>query len=63
MKITYLDVDTQEVIDVIDDPSLKIYEVHAEEYAVNLNATVARMIPGEDDIEWTIELIIHSERR
>ncbi len=63
MHLKYIDVDTQEIIDVVTDPSLAIYKVCAEQYAVNMGATVVRMNPGENDDEWTIELKIPMEVR
>jgi len=63
MNITYIDVDTRETIDVIKDPSLMIYRVCAEQYAINLGATVVRITPAENDDEWTIELRIPVEVR
>ena len=63
MNITYIDVDTREIIEVINDPSLIIYRVCAERYAINLGATVVRITPAENDDEWTIELKIPVEVR
>ena len=63
MNLIYIDVDTQETIDVIHEPALLIYEVCAEQYASNLGATVVRITPAENDDEWTIKLKIPSEVR
>ena len=63
MNLKYIDVDTQEIIDIINDPSLIIYEVCAEQYAINLSAAVVRITPAETDDEWTIELKIPFEVR
>ena len=63
MNLKYIDVDTQEVIDVINDPSLAVYRACVEQYAMNLGATVLRMIPAENDNEWTVELKIPIEVR
>jgi hypothetical protein len=63
LNLKYIDVDTQEVIDVINEPSLLIYKVCAEQYAINLGATVVSITPAESDDEWTIKLKIPSEVR
>ncbi len=58
-----MDVDTREIIDEINEPSLLIYKVCAEQYARRLGATVVRMTPAENDDEWTIELKVPIEVR
>ena len=63
LNLKYIDVDTREIIDVINDPSLVIYKVHAELYATSMGATVVRMTPVENNDEWTIELKIPMEVR
>jgi hypothetical protein len=63
LNLKYIDIDTQEIIEVINDPSLMIYRVCAEQYATNLGATVVRITPAENDSEWTIELKIPIEVR
>ena len=45
MNITYLDADSREVIDVIDDPARTICEVGAERFAAPLGATVVKIVP------------------
>jgi hypothetical protein len=63
LNLKYLDVDTREIIDVINDPSLIIYRVGAEQYAMNLGASVVRITPAENDDEWIVELKIPMEVR
>jgi hypothetical protein len=63
LNLKYIDVDTQEIIEVINEPFLLIYRVCAEQYAINLGATVVSITPAESDDEWTIKLKIPSEVR
>lgn len=63
MNLKYIDVDTRETIDEINDPPLVIYKVRAEEFAIILGATIVRITPAENDDEWTIELKIPIEVR
>ena len=58
MNITYLDADTREVIDIIDDPAPVISEVGAERFAARLGATVVKMFPTPYENEWRVELKI-----
>ena len=60
MNITYIDADTREVIDVIDDPAPIIYQISAERFAASLGAAVVRIIPAPDEHEWTVELRVPS---
>ena len=63
MKITYLDADTREVIDVVDDPAPVISEISAERFAASLGATVVKIRPVHNASEWQVELKIPSEVR
>jgi hypothetical protein len=63
MHITYLDADTREVLDIIDDPAPTINEVKAEKITAVLQAMVVRLIPTDDENEWTVELKIPSAVR
>jgi len=62
MKITYLDADTREVIEFVDDPNPAIHELELRQQAVafaaSLGATIVKLIPQFDENEWTIELKI-----
>ena len=66
MKITYLDADTREVIEFVDDPSPAIHELELRQQAVafaaGLNAKIVKLTP-HDKNEWTIELKIPLEVR
>ena len=66
MKITYLDADTREVIEFVDDPNPAIHELELRQQAVafaaSLSATIAKLTP-HDMNEWTIELKIPLEVR
>ena len=63
MNITYLDTDTREVIDIIDDPAPVISEVGAGRFAARLGATVVKIVPTHLANEWRIELRIPSDVR
>jgi hypothetical protein len=63
MKLTYIDADTGEVIDVKDDPAPTICEVSAERFAAPLGATVAEIIATPYEDQWKVELKIPSEVR
>jgi hypothetical protein len=63
MNITYLDADTREVIDVIDDPAPVVSQISAEQFAASLRATIVRILPASDENEWNVELKIPSEVR
>jgi hypothetical protein len=63
MDITYLDADTQEVIDIVDDPAPAICQVGAERFAARLGATVVKIIPTYQENEWKVELRIPSDVR
>jgi hypothetical protein len=63
MNITYLDADSREVIDVIDDPAAAISEISAERFAARLRAAVARILPIPHENEWKVELKIPLEVR
>jgi hypothetical protein len=58
MKLTYLDTDTREVIDVVDDPTMDFYLLKADEFAACLGAKVIRLVPSDRNGEWTAELNI-----
>ena len=58
MNITYIDADTREVIEVVDDPAPVIPEVGAERFAARLGARVVKIVPTPDENEWRIELKI-----
>ena len=58
MNITYLDTDTREVVDVIDDPAPGICQVNAERFAARLGATVVKIVPTPTENAWRIELRI-----
>jgi hypothetical protein len=58
MNITYLDADSREVIEVVDDPASTICQVGAEQFAARLGATVVKIVPTPDENEWRIELKI-----
>jgi len=45
MNVTYLDADTREVIDIVDDPAPAICEIRAERFAAHLGATVVKIRP------------------
>ena len=45
MKLTYLDADTREVIEVIEDPARTICEIGAEWFAARLGAIVVKILP------------------
>ena len=60
MNITYLDADTREVIDIIDDPARTICEIGAERFAAPLGATVVKIVPTPYENEWKAELKIPS---
>src|SRR5215207_6836375 len=63
MNITYLDTDTREVIDILDDPAPTICQVSAERFAARLGATVVKIVPTPYENEWRIELKIPSDVR
>ena len=63
MNITYLDADTREVIDIIDDSASVISEVGAERFAARLGATVVKIVPTPYENEWKVELKIPSDVR
>ena len=63
MNITYLDADTREVIDVIDDPAPTICTVGTERFAARLGATVVKLVPTPYENEWRVELKIPSDVR
>ena len=63
MNITYLDADTREVIDIIDDPAPAVSEVGAERFAARFGAKVAKIVPTPVANEWRIELKIPSDVR
>src|SRR5512143_3541863 len=63
MNITYLDADTREVIDVIDDPAPVISQVGAKRFAAHLGATVVKLVPTPYENEWKVELKIPSDVR
>ena len=63
MNITYLDADTREVIDVIDDPAPTIREIGTERFAARLGATVVKLVPTPYENEWRVELKIPSDVR
>jgi hypothetical protein len=58
MKITYLDTDTREVIDIVDDPTMDFYLLKADEFAARLGAKVIKLTPTDSNDEWTAELNI-----
>jgi hypothetical protein len=63
MNITYLDADSREVIDVIDDPATSICGIGAERFAASLGATVVKILPTSQENEWQVELKIPSQVR
>lgn len=63
MNITYLDADTREVIDMVEDPALAISGIGAEQFAASLRATVVRICPTHHEDEWQVELHIPIEVR
>jgi hypothetical protein len=63
MKLTYLDADTREVIDIIDDPATTICQVATERFAARFGATVLKLIPTPYENEWKVELRIPSDVR
>lgn len=63
MNIIYIDADTGEVIDVIDDPTPVFSQISAERFAARLGADVARILPGPQENEWKVELTIPSDVR
>jgi len=56
MKITYLDIDTREVLAIVDDPALEIYEIKAEKFAASVGASVVTIIPSDKEGEWIVKL-------
>jgi hypothetical protein len=58
MNITYLDTDSREVVAIVDDPALCIWEAGAERFAVRLGATVVKILPTPYENEWQVELKI-----
>src|SRR5215216_6601036 len=63
MNITYLDADSREVIEVVDDPAPIICQVGAERFAARLGAAVVKIVPTHHENEWRIELKIPSDVR
>jgi hypothetical protein len=63
MNITYIDTDSQEVIDVVDDPAPIVSQISAERFAASLHATVVRILPTHHENEWNVELKIPNEVR
>jgi len=62
MNITYLDADTREVIQIVDDPSSTTYDLgtklQIEEFAASLSALIVKIVPHREETEWTVELKI-----
>ncbi len=63
MNITYLDADTREVIEIVDDPAPSISEAGAERFAARLGATVIKILPTPYEQEWKVELKVPSNVR
>lgn len=63
MNITYLDADTREVIDIVDDPATSICGADAEKFAARLGAIVIKILPTPYENEWKAELKIPSDVR
>jgi hypothetical protein len=63
MNITYLNVDSREVIEIIDDPAPIISQISAERFAASLCASVVRILPTHHENKWNVELKIPNEVR
>ena len=63
MKLTYIDADTREVIDILNDPAPTISQVGTERFAAPLGATVIKLVPTPYENEWRVELKIPSDVR
>ena len=63
MNITYLDADTREVIDIVDDQAPRISKAGAEKFAARLGAIVIKILPTPFENEWKVELKIPTDVR